>query len=93
MNFEAMKVDTDVLAHIQALNDETRARAEREGWTFFTTLAEETASEYKTVYEFERSMWIQSYSDSYKEEYGVRPRHINFETTTLEEIVELLEDI
>lgn len=72
-NQAEMKANTDVLAHIRKLNEKIVADCEREGYDFYTTWAEEIASEYETVYDFELSQAKQTYSDWYKEEVGFRP--------------------
>ena len=85
-NYEAMKADTNVLAHIRSLNEARATEAREEGRTFHFTTPEDLASEFPNVYEFEREMAWSSYSDLHKEEHGFRPRPQ--EIPSLEEIAE-----
>ena len=72
MNIEEMKQDTDVLGHIRTRNEERKRRAQEEGWTTFP-LSESIADRFETVYDFEKDMALQTYSDVYKESRGFRP--------------------
>ena len=93
MNYEAMKQDTNVEAHINRKAAEARARAEKQGYVAFTVSEEHAkvlAARYATVYDYEFEMACADYSDIYKDVYGVRPRHKNFET--LEEVTTALQN-
>ena len=69
-----MVQDTDVVAHIERKADEIRARAKKEGWTFFGVPTTIGAERYANVYEYELEMALSHFSDLHKEVYGFRPR-------------------
>ena len=64
--------NTDVLGYIQAQNAARDAQAKAEGWTFWTNMAEEIASEFANAYELELSFARGAYADSYKDWCGIR---------------------
>ena len=72
------------------LNTETRRNAAEEGWTFYTTLVEGVEHwaphGIHTGLDLAISNAAGTYSDVYKETHGIRPRWMNFENSTLEEI-------
>jgi hypothetical protein len=82
-----MTADTDVVGHIQRSADAIKADADARGDSFYfiptTSWAER--GDYANVYEYERSMALDEYSDVHKEERGYRPRG-DFSQLTLEEI-------
>ena len=63
---------SDVLGYIQAQNAERDAQAKAEGWTFWTNMAEEIASEFANAYELELSFARGAYADSYKDWCGIK---------------------
>jgi len=71
---KALLSNTNVLGHIQAENARVNAQAKAEGWSFWTLMAEELASEYANVYELEHMFAVGTLSDVYKEIWGCRPR-------------------
>ena len=64
--------NTDVLGYIQAQNAARDAQAKAEGWSFWTNMAEEIASEFANAYELELSFARGAYSDSYKDWCGIK---------------------
>ena len=46
-----------------------------------------------TIEEYEHSMASSSYSDIYKEEFGVRPRHIDFDAMTADQVWALVDEL
>ena len=64
--------NTDVLGYIQAQNAERDAQAKAEGWSFWTNMAEEIASEFANAYELELSFARGAYADSYKDWCGIK---------------------
>ena len=64
--------NTDVLGYIQAQNAARDAQAKAEGWTFWTNMAEEIASDYANVYELELSFARGTYADAHKEAWGFK---------------------
>ena len=64
--------NTDVLGYIQAQNAARDAQAKAEGWTFWTNMAEEIASEFANAYELELSFARGAYADSYKDWCGIK---------------------
>lgn len=78
MNCEEMKADRDVLGHIRRINLKEKKRMEKEGGVacFYR---EEAASNYETVYDFEKSMAIIAYQVAHKAKFGSVP------TTTVED--------
>ena len=64
--------NTDVLGYIQAQNAARDAQAKAEGWSFWTNMAEEIASEFANAYELELSFARGAYADSYKDWCGIK---------------------
>jgi hypothetical protein len=64
--------NTDVLGYIQAQNAARNAQAKAEGWSFWTNMAEEIASEFANAYELELSFARGAYADSYKDWCGIK---------------------
>ena len=64
--------NTDVLGYIQAQNAARDAQAKAEGWSFWTNMAEEIASEFANAYELELSFARGAYADSYKDWSGIK---------------------
>ena len=64
--------NTDVLGYIQAKNAERNAQAKAEGWTFWTNMAEEIASDFANVYELELSFARGTYADVHKDAWGFK---------------------
>ena len=64
--------NTDVLGYIQAQNAARDAQAKAEGWTFWTNMAEEIASEFANAYELELSFARGTYADAHKEAWGFK---------------------
>ena len=64
--------NTDVLGYIQAQNAARDAQAKAEGWTFWTNMAEEIASDYANVYELELSFARGTYADVHKDAWGFK---------------------
>jgi hypothetical protein len=64
--------NTDVLGYIQAQNAARDAQAKAEGWTFWTNMAEEIASEFANAYELELSFARGAYADAYKDWCGIK---------------------
>lgn len=71
---EEMKADTDVLAHIRKINAAAKKEMEETPGLWVGMLGESLASEYETVYDFERAMGLEAYHNAHKAEHGVRPR-------------------
>jgi hypothetical protein len=69
-------------AHIEASNAEHVARAESEGWTFYTTTVSDPAHWARggvfTIEQYERESLISYISDAHKDAYGFRPRGYNY---------------
>ena len=63
---------SDVLGYIQAQNAARNAQAKAEGWTFWTLMSEELASEYSNAYELELCFARGAYSDTHKDWAGCR---------------------
>ena len=79
--------NTDVVGHIQRNAIDIKAAADARGDSFYfipTTVHAENG-DYANVYEYERSMALDEYSDVHKEERGYRPRG-DFSNLTLEGI-------
>ena len=68
----ALLANTDVLGYIQAQNAARDAQAKAEGWTFWTNMAEEIASEFANAYELELSFARGAYADAYKDWCGIK---------------------
>jgi hypothetical protein len=64
--------NTDVLGYIQARNAERNAQAKAEGWSFWTNMAEDIASDYTNVYELELSFARGTYADVHKDAWGFK---------------------
>ena len=64
--------NTDVLGYIRAKNAERNAQAKAEGWTFWTNMAEEIASDFANVYELELSFARGTYADVHKDAWGFK---------------------
>ena len=83
--------NTDVLGYIQAQNARVNAQAKAEGWSFWTLMSEELASEFTNVYELELSFARGSYRDAHKEAWGIKgytnPGH------TLEQVEAEIEEL
>ena len=80
----SLKSDTDVLGHIRRENAERQAEMDAKPGLFWMMVAESVADRSVNVYEYERDMAWDTYSDVYKELYSFRPRH-DFSTWTLED--------
>lgn len=79
-------------------NAERRARAEAEGWDFYTLHPEDdefwaNQAEYGVVSAADliRRDAIATHSDSYKEMNGIRPRWVNYDALSTEEIEAMTE--
>ena len=83
--------NTDVLGYIQAQNARVNAQAKAEGWTFWTLMSEELASEFTNAYELELSFAQGTYSDAHKDAWGIKgytnPEH------TLEQVEAEIEEL
>ncbi len=64
--------NTDVLGYIQAQNAARDAQAKAEGWSFWTNMAEDIASDYANVYELELSFARGTYADAHKDAWGIK---------------------
>ena len=77
-------------AHIEASNAKLVARAETEGWTFYTTMVSDPAHwaqiDVFTVEEYERQNLISYISDAHKDAYGFRPRGYNYNEWTMTQL-------
>jgi hypothetical protein len=80
----SLKSDTDVLGHIRRENAARQAEMDAKPGLFCMMVAEAVAEDRANVYEYERDMAWDTYSDVYKELYNFRPRH-DFSTWTLED--------
>lgn len=73
-----------------ATNAEINTRAKAEGWTFWTTLPEDpiywAESGLKTGADVLRRDLIATYSDTYKEIHGIRPRWVDFTDSSISDI-------
>ena len=89
-----MVQDTNVVAHIERLQAKISEECRAEGATFFmvptTTWAER--GDYANVYEYERSMTLNEFSDTHKEAYGFRPRG-DYSNHTLADFESMLEEL
>ena len=69
-------------AHLEASNAATVARAEAEGWTFYSTTVTDPAHWARvgvfSIAEYERQDLISYISDAHKDAYGFRPRGYNY---------------
>ena len=83
--------NTDVLGYIQTQNARVNAQAKAEGWSFWTLMSEELASEFTNAYELELSFARGSYRDAHKEAWGIKgytnPGH------TLEQVEAEIEEL
>jgi hypothetical protein len=80
-----------LLAHLESLNAEKQAWIDEDPtnrWTgMYTTDMDHWASMgIVTVEDFERDQLISSIWDAYKDAYGYRPRHLDFESMTMAEL-------
>lgn len=80
----SLLADTDVLGHIRRENAQRQAEMDAKPGLFWMMVAESVADRSPNVYEYERDMAWDTYSDVHKELYGFRPRH-DFSTWTLED--------
>ena len=64
--------NTDVLGYIRAQNAARDAQGKAEGWSFWTNMAEEIASEFANAYELELSFARGAYADAYKDWCGIK---------------------
>ena len=89
-----MVQDTNVVAHIERLQAKISEECRAEGATFFMVPTTKWAEQgcYANVYEYERSMTLNDFSDTHKEAYGFRPRG-DFSNYTLVEIEAMLEEL
>ena len=63
---------SDVLGYIQAQNARVNAQAKAEGWSFWTLMSEELASEFTNAYELELSFARGTYADAHKDAWGFK---------------------
>lgn len=80
----SLRADTDVIGWIQRENAVRQAEMSAKPGLFCMMVAESVAGDCANVYEYERDMAWNTYSDVYKELYSFRPRH-DFSTWTLED--------
>ena len=80
----SLLADTDVVGHIRRANAERQEQMDADPGLFCMMVAESVAEDCANVYEYERDMAWNTYSDVHKELYGFRPRH-DFSTWTLED--------
>jgi hypothetical protein len=77
-------------AHIEASNAKHVARAEAEGWTFYTTTVSDPAHwarvDVFTIEQYERESLISYISDAHKDAYGFRPRGYNYAEWSLAQL-------
>ena len=88
----AMLADTDVLGHIRRENAQRQKIMDKTPGVFYMMVAESVADRCANVYEYERDMAWDTYSDVYKELRGFRPRH-DFSTWTLEDFERANKDL
>lgn len=89
---EALRNDTDVLSHIRNQNAEMARQAKAAGSRRYFTFAEELAPRFATVYDFEFTMALDTYSDMYKETHGFRPR-FDWDSLTLQDVLDRIENL
>ena len=89
----ALIADTDVLGHIRKKRAEMDAQAKAEGWLFWMGPCESLADDYANVYEYLHCGACASYSDGYKDVYGIRPRWVRTSDMRLEEVEALLDEL
>lgn len=77
MSIEAMKNDRDVRGHIRRINEEAKREMEETPGLWVGLLWEGLADEYETVYDFEKGMALEAYSNAHKAEHGFRDRSID----------------
>jgi len=77
-------------AHIEQTNAKHIARAESEGWTFYTTTVSDPAHWARvgifTIEQYERDALISYISDAHKDAYGFRPRGYNYSDWTVTQL-------
>jgi len=85
---------TNVLQFIKVRNEARNWQAKKEGWTFWTLIPEneEFVSQFANAYELEHMYACETYSDVYKDVYGVRPRH-SYSSLTLTELSLEIEEL
>jgi len=88
----ALRHNTDVRGHIRRENAKRQAQMDADPELFCMMVAESVAEDCANVYEYERDMAWNTYSDVYKELYGFRPRH-DFSTWTLEDFERANKDL
>jgi len=79
-------------AHIEQANAKHIARAESEGWTFYSTTVSDPAHWARggifTIEQYERDSLISYISDAHKDAYGFRPRGCNYSEWTMAQLEE-----
>ena len=91
---KTLLANTDVLGYIQFMNAQRDAQAKAEGWDFWTTMPESAdfVAEHANVYELEHMYAVGTFSEMYKEAWGVRPRW-DFGKLTLAELEAEIADL
>lgn len=89
---------TDLISHIKQLNVNNQIWVDEDPDNRWAPMLSEDPEHWAwfgiyTVDQFNRYMAITEYSDVYKEIHGVRPRHINFHSLTLDEIKDLCDQL
>lgn len=83
--------------HIEAENVAWVAQCEANGSTFYTTMVSDPAHwegyGITTIAQYERHCLVSSIWDAYKDVHGIRPRWIDFESMTIEELQKMEEGI
>lgn len=82
---------TALAAHIKASNDKTRAWVAESPDTRFAGLLSEDIAHWAargitTVEQFEHAMAVEHYYNMYKDIYGIKPRWMDFDSMTAEDI-------
>lgn len=90
-------VAPELIAHIQAENAATMARVEANPGSWAMTVTDDAAhwASYGifTVEQYERHMAIEGFISFYKDCHGIKPRWMNFDAMSLEEINAGIDDL
>lgn len=88
---------TALQQHIEAENAEWVAQCEANGSTFYTTMVSDPAHwegyNITTIAQYERHCLVSSIWDGYKDINGIRPRWIDFDSMSMDELREMEDSI
>jgi hypothetical protein len=90
------KEQLELQAYIEKKNEESRKRADAEGWTIFGVTVSDPAhwaeSDITSIEEYKYDEAASTYSDFYKEVNGFRPRGENMTLPEIEHEIDRLHD-